>query len=140
MPELRAEFQDARIDRTRARLASATLKALRGHMTKAGQVRVNPWVSDEYEQAEREYRDAQEFDAPIYATAKFRIGAHWYLYDVARPVIRRALELGVRQSKRSSAAIYLEAALQGDEFPDRWRLRQATPKLLEIHGQLTPLN
>ena len=107
-------------------------------MRPAGQRRINPWVTDEFERAEAEYRAAQDFEPPVHGTAKFRVHDQEYLFDQARPILRRALELNTRRSKRSNEAVWLEVALHADAL-DRFAVFRCQGKLLEIYEQLKPI-
>lgn len=138
MLQVREEFRDSGANRIRARLARAVAKGLRSYMPPLGPTRINPWLTDDFEAAEREYWAAQDREPPIHGTAKFRILNDWYSYDLARPVVRRALELHLRRSRRSNEAVWLENVLQKDEV-DRRDFEAAQSKLLEIYEQLRPI-
>lgn len=108
-------------------------------MPRAGWARINPWVEDDFEAAEAEYRRAQDAEPPVHGTVQFRVGRHWYLFDQARPFVRAALELNLPKHRRSQAAVWLEVALRADTLDD-YALFQAQDKALWILEQLRPLN
>lgn len=133
---LQSYFQDHRGPRAPKRrqdeeIALAVARALRGYMARVGPVKVNPDLTDEYEEVEREMKPR-----PIHGTAKLRILGQWYLHDSA--IIREALELGKSKGSRSSEAGWLESALQQNEL-DGYAVFRAKPKLLSIYRQLQPI-
>ena len=123
MPEMRSEFRDTGANRAAAGLAIA----LRSNMPRAGWHKINPYVEDDYAEAEAEYRRETGLEPPVFGTAKFKVGNHWYLFDSARPHLRRALELDRPRGKRSAQAAYLAALLHADEL-HREHLAEAAPR------------
>jgi hypothetical protein len=135
VPEMRPEFRDSGANRAAAGLA----RALRSNMARAGWHKIDAYQDDDFAEAESQYRKDTEQEMPVHGTVKFRIGDKWYLYDLARPHLRRALELHKPKGQRSLSAQYLAALLQADEF-HREHLAEATPALLEILEEITPYN
>lgn len=139
---LQSYAQDLRTSRTSkydARIAEALAHALRGHMPRAGHVKVNPDISDAFEQAQAEYRREQELEPPVFAIAKFRVMAHWFMWDEARLHLRTALELHLPKGKRSTGAQWLAVVLHNDELDD-YALFRARDTLVELYGKLKPFN
>lgn len=141
MQNLQAYAQNLRTLRAHKdddRIAQALAKALRGHMPRAGHIKVNPDITDAYEQAEAEYRREQGQEPPVFAIAKFRVLDRWYLYDEVRPHLRAALELHIPKGKRSTGAQWLQVVLHNDGLDD-YALFRARDTLLELHSKINPI-
>lgn len=107
-------------------------------MHRAGWHKINPYVDDDFADAEAEYRRETDQEPPVFGTVKLKIGGRWCLYDKIRPHLRAALELSKPRGRRSAPAIYLAALLHADEL-HREHVAAATPALLDILEQITPL-
>lgn len=122
-----------------AQKANRLGEILRNPMPRAGWHKINPYQDDDFADAESEYHRDTEQEPPVSGTVKFRVGDKWHLYDLARPHLRRALELDRPLGHRSAQATYLAALLHADEL-HREHLAAAMPALLEILEQITPFN
>ena len=108
-------------------------------MPRAGWSRIDAYRDDDYAEAESQYKRDTEQEPPVFGTCKFRIGDRWYLFDTARPALRRALELHLPKGRRSLQAQYLASLLYADEL-HREHVTDAMPRLLELLEEIKPFN
>lgn len=104
-------------------------RALRGNMRRAGWYRINPDLEDQPSLG----------PPPVHAVAAFEVWGGTYLYDQVRPHLRAALELHVKESKRSSEAKWLASLLHQDTF-DVYAFGRAQPALAYIAQHIKPVS